>query len=56
MAEKQSAKDTLVKEVWNQRFASYEVVAKSISELRRVFRDDARQPRVLQTIPTTFLW
>jgi len=45
------SKDTLVKEVWNQRFASDEVVAKSISELRRVFEDDARQPRMVQTIP-----
>ena len=41
----------LLQEVWQDTFVTEDVLKHSISELRRVFEDDARDPHVIQTIP-----
>ena len=45
------SKDELLRTVWPATFVSDDVLTRSISELRRVFEDDARQPKFIQTIP-----
>jgi TolB-like protein/DNA-binding winged helix-turn-helix (wHTH) protein/Tfp pilus assembly protein PilF len=44
-------KEQLLKTVWPDTFVSDDVLIRSISELRRIFEDDAREPRIIQTIP-----
>lgn len=44
-------KDTLFHTVWPDTFVTDDVLTHAISELRRAFGDDAREPRVIQTIP-----
>ena len=44
-------KDQLLKTVWPDTFVTDDVLIRSISELRRVFEDDAREPRIIETIP-----
>jgi len=44
-------KETLFHAVWPGAFVTDDVLTHSISELRRAFEDDARDPRVIQTIP-----
>lgn len=44
-------KETLFHSVWPDTFVSDDVLTHSISELRRAFEDDAREPRIIQTIP-----
>ena len=43
-------KETLIRSVWPGTFVSDAALTYCISELRRVFGDNARQPRVIQTI------
>jgi TolB-like protein/DNA-binding winged helix-turn-helix (wHTH) protein len=45
------SKETILKTVWPDTFVTEDVLTHSISELRRVFEDDARRPRVIETIP-----
>src|SRR6185295_4464212 len=45
------AKEHLIRTVWPDTFVTDDVLTRSISELRRVFGDDAKEPRVIQTIP-----
>lgn len=45
------SKETILKAVWPDTFVTDDVLTRSISELRRVFEDDAKEPRVIQTIP-----
>jgi TolB-like protein/DNA-binding winged helix-turn-helix (wHTH) protein/Tfp pilus assembly protein PilF len=45
------SKDELLQTVWPKTFVTDDVLKRSISELRRVFDDDIREPRVIQTIP-----
>ena len=45
------AKEELLRAVWRDTFVSDDVLVRSISELRRVFEDDPRQPQFIQTIP-----
>ncbi|MCU1270874.1 MAG: hypothetical protein JWN74_2168 [Acidobacteriaceae bacterium] len=45
------SKETLLHTVWPDTFVTDDVLTRCISELRRVFEDDAREPRVIQTIP-----
>src|SRR5215469_9598800 len=45
------SKEQLLQTVWPDRFVSDDVLIRSISELRRVFEDDAKEPRFIQTIP-----
>lgn len=47
------AKERLLQTVWSGVFVGDDVLTRAISELRRVFTDDARSPRVIQTIPKT---
>jgi TolB-like protein/DNA-binding winged helix-turn-helix (wHTH) protein/Flp pilus assembly protein TadD len=45
------SKEELIRTVWADAFVSDEVLTRAISELRRVFSDDAKQPRLIETIP-----
>jgi Tol biopolymer transport system component/DNA-binding winged helix-turn-helix (wHTH) protein len=45
------SKDRLLHTVWADTFVGDEVLARAISELRRVFGDDPKAPRFIQTIP-----
>jgi TolB-like protein/DNA-binding winged helix-turn-helix (wHTH) protein len=45
------SKDKLLQTVWPDTFVTEDVLTRSISELRRVFEDDAKEPRIIQTIP-----
>ena len=44
-------KEQLLHTVWPDTFVSDDVLTRSISELRRVFADDAKDSRFIQTIP-----
>jgi TolB-like protein/Tfp pilus assembly protein PilF len=44
-------KEQLVQTVWPDTFVSDDGLKRCISELRRVFEDDVREPRTIQTIP-----
>jgi adenylate cyclase len=44
-------KETIFHTVWSSTFVTDDVLTHSISELRRAFQDDAREPRIIQTIP-----
>ena len=43
-------KNALLDEVWGHRFVSESVLKTAISELRTALRDDARQPRFIETV------
>ena len=45
------SKEKLLQEVWPGAFVTDDALKRCILELRRVFEDDAREPRVIQTIP-----
>jgi TolB-like protein/DNA-binding winged helix-turn-helix (wHTH) protein len=45
------AKEQLMKSVWPDTFVTDDVLKRCISELRRVFEDDAHEPRIIETIP-----
>jgi Tol biopolymer transport system component/DNA-binding winged helix-turn-helix (wHTH) protein len=44
-------KEQLLKTVWPDTFVSDDVLVRSISEIRRAFEDDTREPKFIQTIP-----
>src|SRR5437016_1049280 len=44
-------KEELLQTVWPDTFVSDDVLKRSISELRRVFGDDAHESRFIETIP-----
>ena len=44
------SKRQIMQAVWRDTFVSDEVLRYSISELRKAFNDDARNPRIIQTI------
>jgi Tol biopolymer transport system component/DNA-binding winged helix-turn-helix (wHTH) protein len=44
-------KEKLIRSVWSDTFVTDDVLTRSISELRKVFEDDSRDPRFIQTIP-----
>ncbi len=44
-------KEVILKTVWPDTFVTEDVLTRSISELRRVFDDDARAPQFIETIP-----
>src|SRR6516165_1125055 len=44
------SKERLLQEVWPGTFVTDDALKRCILELRRVFADDAREPRVIQTI------
>ena len=43
--------EKLLQTVWPDTFVSDDVLKRSVSELRRVFEDDAHESRVIETIP-----
>jgi len=45
------SKEELLRAVWPDTFVTEDVLKRSVFELRRVLEDDARQPRIIQTIP-----
>jgi TolB-like protein/DNA-binding winged helix-turn-helix (wHTH) protein len=45
------SKEELLQTVWPDTFVTDDGLKRSISELRRVFEDDVRDPRIIQTIP-----
>ncbi len=45
------AKEHLIRTVWPDTYVSDDVLTRCISELRRVLGDDAKESRVIQTIP-----
>ena len=44
-------KEELLETVWRDTFVTDDVLKRSVSELRRVFEDDARESRIIETIP-----
>jgi TolB-like protein len=44
-------KEKLIQAVWPDTFVTDDVLKRSVSELRKGFEDDAREPKVIQTIP-----
>lgn len=44
------SKEHLIQSVWPNTFVSDDVLVRSISELRKTFRDDPAEPRFIQTI------
>ena len=44
-------KERLMRTVWPDTFVGDDVLTRCISELRRVFSDDVKEPRFIQTIP-----
>lgn len=44
-------KEKLMRRVWADTFVTDDVLTRSISELRKVFEDDPKNPRFIQTIP-----
>jgi len=45
------SKEKLLQAVWPHTFVTEDVLTRSISELRRVFEDDVREPQIIETIP-----
>jgi TolB-like protein/DNA-binding winged helix-turn-helix (wHTH) protein/Tfp pilus assembly protein PilF len=45
------SKEKLMSAVWPDTFVTDDVLTRSISELRKVFEDDRKNPRFIQTIP-----
>ena len=45
------SKERLLQSVWPDTFVGEGVLTRSVFELRRVFEDEAKEPRVIQTIP-----
>jgi DNA-binding winged helix-turn-helix (wHTH) protein len=44
------SKEELIRTVWVDTFVTDDVLTRAISELRRVFGDDAKQPHVIETV------
>jgi adenylate cyclase len=45
------SKEQIIQAIWPDTFVSDDVLRYSIAELRKAFRDNARKPQVIQTIP-----
>lgn len=45
------SKDELLATVWSDRFVAESGIARCVAELRQLLADDARQPRIIETIP-----
>jgi eukaryotic-like serine/threonine-protein kinase len=54
LAEKQGeviSKEQLIRAVWPNTFVTDDVLTRCISELRKAFQDDPKEPQIIQTIP-----
>ena len=47
------SRDELEEQIWSGRVVTGDVVTNTIAKLRRVFKDDARNPHVIETVPKT---
>src|SRR5690349_24213190 len=45
------SKEKLMQKVWADTFVTDDVLTRSISELRKIFADNPKNPRFIQTIP-----
>jgi DNA-binding winged helix-turn-helix (wHTH) protein len=45
------SKDELLATVWSDRFVAESGIARCVAELRQLLADNARQPRIIETIP-----
>jgi Tol biopolymer transport system component len=45
------SKERLIQSVWTNTFVGDDVLSRAVSELRKVFGDDSKEPRYIQTIP-----
>lgn len=45
------SKEEIIRTVWTDTFVTDDVLTRSISELRKVFKDQSKEPRYIQTIP-----
>ena len=45
------SKDQLLATVWSDRYICDSGVARCVAELRQILADDAKQPRIIETIP-----
>lgn len=45
------SRDELLASVWQRRHVNDEVLSRAIADLRRALDDDARQPRLIETVP-----
>src|SRR5512136_511921 len=45
------SKEQILQAVWPDTYVSDEVLRYSITELRKAFKDDAKNPQIIQTIP-----
>ncbi len=45
------SKEQLIKTVWTDTFVTDDVLTRCISDLRRAFEDETKEPRFIQTIP-----
>ena len=50
-ADEMVPKERLMRSVWPDTFVGDDVLTRCISELRRVFGDDVKEPRFIQTVP-----
>ena len=44
------SKDELIRTVWADTFVTDDVLTRAVSELRRILKDDARQPHIIETV------
>jgi Tol biopolymer transport system component/DNA-binding winged helix-turn-helix (wHTH) protein len=44
-------REALLESVWEGTFVSDDVLTRSVVELRKIFGDDSRKPRIIETIP-----
>ena len=44
------SKEELFRSVWTDTFVTDDVLTRAISELRRILKDDARNPRIIETV------
>lgn len=44
-------RDQLLNTVWSDRYVCPSGIARCVAELRRILADDAKQPRIIETIP-----
>lgn len=45
------SKETIIRSVWEDTFVTDDVLIRAISELRRAFEDDKKEPSVIRTVP-----
>src|SRR5882724_9237827 len=44
------SKDELIRTVWADTFVTDDVLTRAVSELRKILRDDAKQPHIIETV------